>query len=507
MRSPVRPAGYRLRHPVAATAYAVARGTAAAVAWMAAVACLTVSRAQAQGIRISGVTALQYVELRPLVTDSAPIATLPGTGEWRTSPGGVPALCSDVTGFCRFERSGSRLGAMPLLQDLTVVGWGGMEGLSFRADVRGRTRAGSAGFAWPRADDHFDVLDAYAELERGPWHGRLGRQWITGGLGTYNFDGADATWRRAAWAVEGWAGRALLGGLNDTYTSSELAAVENLPPGDGGLIFGVRGRYRPDARNAATLLYQRILVADRSGLYSERVAFDASMRRLGAQADLTLTYDLAFGDWNEARVRIGTGAYRSTGASLEVRRSRPYFDLWTIWGAFAPVGFDEARATAFWKLPRMPVTFSARGAYRLYAPTDAGFELRTNGWRAGGDATWTPSATMVVTGSYDVDIGSGAANSDGRLAARWLPQSDWSLGMDLSVTQNIYEFRVGTGRIYGVALTGSMPVRPDVRLAADAGLFQHVLSNGAAGPDWTQRRVSARLEWTVGRDPGLGAMR
>jgi hypothetical protein len=476
-------------------------------AFMAAATIGASSGAHAQGIRISGVTALQYVELRPLVTDSAPIVSIPGTGEWRTSPGGVPALCSDATGFCRFERSGTRVSALPVLQDLTVAGWGGVQGLSFRADFRGRTQAGGAGFTWPRADDHFDVLDAYAELERAAWRGRLGRQWITGGLGTYNFDGADATWRRAAWSIEGWAGRALLGGLNDPYTSGELAGVENLPPGDGGLIFGVRGRYRPDAMNAATLLYQRILVADRSGLYSERVAFDASARRLGAQADVTLTYDLAFGDWNEARLRIGTGGYRSSGATLEARRSRPYFDLWTIWGAFAPVGFDEARATAFWKLPMASVTFSARGGYRRYAETEAGFELRTNGWRAGGDATWTPSASVVVTGSYDVDIGSGAANSDGRLGARWLPGNDCSFGADLSVTQNIYEFRVGTGRIYGAALSGALPLRPDLRLAVDAGLYHHALSNGAAGPDWTQRRVSARLEWAVGRDPGLGGAR
>ncbi|MEA3248066.1 MAG: hypothetical protein U9Q74_18105 [Gemmatimonadota bacterium] len=483
------------------------RRSVAIAAVVAAAASVAASAANAQGVRISGVTSLQYIELRPLVTDSAPIASIPGTGEWRSSPGGVPALCSDVTGFCRYERSGTRVGAMPVLQDLTVAGWGGVEGLSFRADLRGRTQAGGSAFTWPRADDHFDVLDAYAELERGSWRSRLGRQWVTGGLGTYNFDGADATWRREAWSVEGWAGRALLGGLNDTYTSGELAAVENLPPDDGGLMFGARGRYRPDALTAASLLYQRILVADRSGLYSERVAFDASTRRYGAQADLTLTYDLAYGDWNEARLRIGTGSYRSSGASFEVRHSRPYFDLWTIWGAFAPVGFDEARATAFWKAPGAPVTVSVRGAYRKYADTEAGFDLRTNGWRAGGDATWTPSAGMVVTGSYDVDIGSGAANSDGRLGARWLPGNDYSLGADLSVTQNIYEFRVGTGRIYGVALSGAMPLGPSLRLAADAGLYQHALSNGAAGPDWTQRRVSARLEWTLGRDPGLGGGR
>ncbi|MCC7195087.1 MAG: hypothetical protein IT356_05975 [Gemmatimonadaceae bacterium] len=471
-------------------------------ALVAASALMGAVRGEAQGVRISGVTSLQYVELRPFVTDSSPIAAVPGTGEWRESPGGVPVLCSAVSGYCRFERSGARVGALPMLQDITVAGWGWVQGLSFHADLRGRTQVGGDGFTWPRANDHFNVLDAYAELDRGNWRGRLGRQWVTGGLGVYNFDGAAASLNRDAWSLEGWGGRALMGGLNDAYTSGQLAAVENLPPEDGGLIFGARGRYRPDPLTAATLLYQRVLVADRSGLYSERAAFDATARRFGAQADVNLTYDFAYGDWNEARLRIGTGAYRTSGATLQLRRSRPYFDLWTIWGAFAPVGFNEASVTAFRKLQGAPVTVSVRGAYRKYAETEAGFDLRTNGWRAGADATWLPAESAVVTASYDVDIGSGAAGSDGRLGVRWIPGSDVSVGADLSVTQNIYEFRVGTGRIYGAALSAAAPVAPGTRIAVDAGWYRHAVSNGAVGPDWSQRRISARIEWAIGRDPG-----
>ena len=75
------------------------------------------------------------------------------------------------------------------------------------------------------------------------------------------------------------------------------------------------------------------------------------------------------------------------------------------------------------------------------------------------------------------------------------------------VTQNIYEFRIGTGRIYGLMLDAAMPIRPDIRLVVDAGLYQHTLTNGAPGPDWTQRRASVRLEWTAGRDPGAAVVK
>jgi hypothetical protein len=462
----------------------------------------------AQGLRLSGVTTVQVIELRPFVIDSALASSLPGSGDWRTAPGGVPAICSSGSLYCRFERSGGQVSAMPLLQDLTLTGWGWREGLSFHADLRARSQiGGGSDFTWPRANDHIDLVDAYAELERDAWRGRLGRQWINGGLGSYDYDGADLLVRREALSVEGWGGRALLAGLDEPYRSAQLAAIDNLPPVENGYIFGVRARYRPDATGSASLLYQRVILADRSGFYSERVAFDASARRLAARMDLGLAYDLATGQWNEARLRVGTAGLGTLGASVEARQSRPFFELWTIWGAFAPVGFNEASATLDWRPHQAPITVAVHGAYRTYQNTQAGFELRTNGWRAGGDAIWTASSALSVSGSYDVDIGSGAAGSDGSIGARWSRANGLMLGASGSVTQNIYEFRIGTGRIYGAQMSGAVPITSDARFAVDAGWYRHVLTNGAAGPDWSQRRLTARFEWTVGRDPGMGAGR
>jgi len=460
----------------------------------------------AQGIRVSGVTHVQVIELRPFSTDSVPASTIVGTGEWREGPFGVPAFCPAAGTHCQYTSAGQRLSVAPVMQELTVAGWGWVEGLSFHADLRARTqmRGGSA-FTFPRADDHFDVIDAFAELERevrgGSMRGRLGRQWIASGLGNYNFDGATVLFRRDAWHAEGWGGRALLGGLNDSYTSPLLSAIENLPPWQDGYLFGARVRLRPDPLGSASLTYQRVILADRSGLFSERVAFDATARRYGAFAQASLAYDLAAGAWNDARLKVGTPTAGAFGGSVEARHYRPYFDLWTIWGAFAPVGYNEGRAIVDWR-PHGNVTMSVHGAFRRYGDAEAGFELRTDGWRAGGDAVWTPSDDLFATASYEVDIGSGAANTDGRVGVSWIRSDGTTLGADASVTQNIYEFRVGTGRIYGAMLRSVFPIRSDARVALDVGLYQHVKTNGAAGPDWTQRRASARFEWTVGRDPG-----
>ena len=433
----------------------------------------------AQGTRITGVTSAQYVELRPISIDSAGVVT-----------------------------SGSLVNAAPFLQDLTFVGWGLMQGFSVHVNTRTRAQLAHDGLVYPRSNDRFDLLDAHAELDRGSWRGRLGRQAVVGGLGVHDFDGAALLVRRGTLGVEGWAGRSLAAGLFDPHTTAELAAVETRPPDQDGVVFGTRIRVRPTAASAASFTYQRVLIADRSGLYSERAALDAESRGRGVTADLGLQYDLGSGDWNQARLRVGTGAAVPVRLSGEVRHEQPFFELWTIWGAFAPVGFNEARSTLGWRPRGRPVALSIHGGYRKYAESNAtNIDLRTNGWRAGLDMTWTGTGPWSASASYDVDVGFGASRTDGRANLRWNASPDRWLGVDASALQNIYEFRLGTGRVIGGMVTGGWRLRADTQLGFDAGVYRHLLTNGATGPDWTQRRAALRVEWTLGRDPGNDAGR
>jgi hypothetical protein len=454
----------------------------------------------AQGFRITGVTTTQLVELRPLLIDSLPAASVPGTGQFRTAAFGVPAVCDSL--YCNYERSGNRVSAIPVLQDLTLTAWGLGEGLSLHSDLRLRTELDNSGLVYPRSDDHVELLDAYLQLDRDWGRARLGRQWVQGALGAYNFDGAEALVARRAFSVEAWAGRALVEGLGEPYTSSQLAAVDDIPPEQDGYIFGALFRVRPDALSAATVTYQRVILADHSGMYSERASLDASTRRFGLSADLQGTYDFATGDWNEARLHVGTAGLGPIGYSVEVRHSQPFFELWTIWGAFSPVGFNEARTVVDWRPKSRPFTASLHFAYRKYDDTDAGISLQTSGWRAGGDVNWRASTAWTAYGSYDVDIGNGASSSDGRAGVRWMASPGVTLGFEGSVTQMIYEYRIGTGSVYGASANAAWKLNSDTRVVGDAGFYQQDLTNGAAGPDWSQRRVSLRIEWTVGSDPG-----
>jgi hypothetical protein len=165
---------------------------------------------------------------------------------------------------------------------------------------------------------------------------------VNGGLGTYDFDGASALLRRGSMSYEGWAGRALVGGINDTHASGVLVAVENFPPDQDGWILGARARFRNTQGASLAAMYQRVVVADRSGVYSERAAMDGSTRLGTLSVNGAVSYDFATGAWNEARIRLATNRTSTVSVSSEIKHYVPFFELWTIWGAFSPVGYNEA---------------------------------------------------------------------------------------------------------------------------------------------------------------------
>lgn len=466
--------------------------------------------ADAQTVRVTGVTSLQGVDLRPLVDDSVPIGQATGTGPYRALADGRLVRCTEGDAVCRFRSSGTRAMAAPVVQDLRAAAWGLGEGISVHAHVRLRETLGSDPVAWPRADDQFDALEAYAQLDRGAWRARLGRQWAMGGLGLFNYDGASVQVRRGAARVDLLAGRSLVAGLNDPISDGALQSIDDLPPDEPGWLVGATGAWSRPGLGAVAATWQRVIRADRAALYSDRAAFDASARVASVSLDGALVLDLSANEVNDASVRATRALPGRLLLSADVRRHRPFFEAWTIWGAFSPVAWDEARVSLGWRRADGRLSLDARGGRRNYDETGEGFAatpLRGDGWRAGLGGEWAPSAEWVGYADYDIDIGFGASRSDGLAGARWTPDENRSLGLAVSATQNIHEFRVGTGRILGVRLEGATRLGADARIVGDAAVYSHRLTNGAAGPDWSQRRFSLRLEWTVGRDPGMGGTR
>lgn len=468
---------------------------------------LGVTRLPAQTVRIEGVTSVRYVQIRPLQEDSVPVDETSGDGLLRRTTDGRLVRCISGESFCRDYQAGARTSTLPGIQDLRLSGWGIARGVRTYAHLRARTDLAGGDELWPRSDDPFDVLAAYVELERERFRVRAGRDWRTSGLGYYNYDGASALFRAtAAWTIEAYGGWSLIRGADFSLTDDALAAIEPLAPDERAVLLGVQVRYGSPRGLAVSGLYQREIRSDRLGLYSERAAFDAVYTLGRVSFDGSLEADLVSRQLNEARLDVRFVPAPPLSLGTFARRYQPFFELWTIWGAFSPVGFDEFGAEAFWRRPGAPLRVQFRASRRSYGETGAALvfaPLRTDGWRLAGSADLEIDPRWTARGSYHFELGSGAAISQGHLGARRaFGRESWA-GISLTAFQRAYEFRVHEGTVYGVGLDGGYRLDARTRVTGSVALYRHDDPSGSSVVDWNQFRGSLRFEWTVGPEPGL----
>ena len=462
----------------------------------------------AQGIVITGASSARYVDMRPLVNDSVPVALTDSATElYRRTRSGVLVQCAS-DGFCRYQRSGTPSSLVALMQDLDVAAWGLGRGISFHGQFRGRTAMGDARDLWPQANESFEAIGAYLDVDRDLLRARVGRQWLTSGFGVFNFDGAALTLKPiSGFSADAYGGLSLIQGLNNAVTDEAIAAVEDLAPDKRSYLVGGSLRWRPSSRGALRAQYQREIRTDRAALYAERVALDGETRFGRAILSGELNRDLATGDFNEARLRLqGTFRDRLDG-SVQVRHYEPFFALWTIWGAFDPVGYDESRADLHWGSRSGMVLLGVNGAWRRYGGSGTGLTalpLRNDGWRYGVSGSLRPFQQLSFEGAYSIDVGFGSSRSDGEGSVRWEPNDRLSFGAHGVAFQNIYEFRVGTGRVIGGGMDLGVALRSDLRVVADAMLYRNTTTEMPEYADWNQKRASLRLEWSLGADPGQG---
>jgi hypothetical protein len=484
---------------------AVGAATGAAVA----LACLlsVPAPADAQSVRVTGSTVLRYVEVRPLVRDSVPAEEVGGRGLLRQTADGQVVRCMMGDLFCRGTSPGDRVSSIPSTQDLEVSVWGFGEGLRGFAHLRGRTAWGSNPDLWPQADEALDVLAAYGELDRERYRVRAGRQWTTSGLGFYNFDGLALTVRPIpGLSVDGQVGRSLVRGLNEPRTGGALEAIEELAPIEPGLMLSGQLRYRPSPRLALSALYHRDVRDDRAGLYSELARAEGVFRFGEASVEGAMEADLAGGEFNELRLRVRAPPVLSTALSAEVRRYRPYFELWTIWGAFSPVGFDEGRLDLTWATARGDLILRGEASYRSY--DDTGMEtgvgrFRTDGWGLGARANWSPWEEWRLEGGYRMEVGFGAARSEGNAGVQRHLGDRGHVAVRGLAFQRLYEFRLDHGVVVGLGAEGGFRLTDRSRAVGSVTGYRHVDRGDRSDMDWTQLRANLRLQWTIGPEPGL----
>jgi hypothetical protein len=469
---------------------------------MAALLVLPAAPARAQGLRGEIGTSASFIDYRSVVRDSLPEALVPGDGTTRVLPDGTVVSCIPG-GHCYWYRAGADRDAMPVVQDLALTAWPGWRGVSARLQLRGRLGRDDL---WPRGDQEIEAIQASIDVERRAWRLRAGRQEHGGGLGTYGFDGAAFLWR--GWGglrLEAFAGRSLAGVLNQAHDGFLLHDADRLGPDEGGTLWGLQtGVVRP-GRLAASLLYQRELRFDRAGLYSERVGLDVwgAVRR--ATLEFDAAWDLAAADFNAARLRLQHPLPRRLHAAIEARRHEPYFDLWTIWGAFTPVGFTEGSLRLDWAAGP-GLRFDASGAYRDYAETYAGTRfapIEGDGWRATAGAGWT-SGAWSAHGAYRLHWGFGAYRSSADLAGGRRLGARAFVGAHATATQQLLEFRFGDGRSLGAGLEARAGWG-DVQIFGGFGVYRHAYDERPGFPDNTQFRARLGARLTFGSEPGTAA--
>jgi hypothetical protein len=479
---------------------------AGAAALLAATLLAVGASVSAQGIRAAAVTSARYVSIRPLVRDSVPrdlVTVLPdGTFEFE----GRPVFCAGTLP-CVFYRSLDIEHAFALVQDVDFTAWGlGVPGLSVTAALRGRARL-NGDFIWPQSEDAFDAILAYAEYDRDPFRFRLGRQRTLGGLGFYGYDGASVLYeptRRIA--LEAYGGRSLARGLYEPRKDALRGFEDFLPDRDAYLI-GAWGEVEPTAGTAIAARYQREIWSDRSALLSERASLDIRTDLLEPVSLLAAAdYDFAFGRVGKANLTARLPYSRFTFEAT-ARRYVPYFELWTIWGFFSPVAYNELETLASWRA-RPRLTAWASAGWRRYADAQAPVvlsQLEDESVRIGVGATYVAPNDLTLIGETAMERGFGAFLISGDLSVRWQPHPRAAAMVGGTAFQQIEQFRVGEGVVFGGNASLDVDLTARVGVGAGLSLYRQTYENRPSSANWNQRRGWASVRVLIGDDPGIVA--
>jgi hypothetical protein len=246
---------------------------------------------------------------------------------------------------------------------------------------------------------------------------------------------------------------------------------------------------------------------DGRGVYSELAAVNGAFEIAGVQADGSVEVDAASAVLNEARLHLQSPPVGRFSPYLQLRRYRPYFELWTIWGAFSPIGFDEGRGGVTWSGPDDKLIVRGEASYRNYGQAGLAESLddyRTHGWGLGTNIIWSLHPKWTANASYRLESGFGASGWDTQAGARLQLGEAGSIAFQGTAFERLYEFRLNGGVVLGLGAEASLPVNDRVHLFAGLSAYRHLGRGTDSGVDWNQRRASVRLQWSLGAEPGVG---
>ncbi len=416
------------------------------------------------------------------------------------SPGGHPVICpGNSASYCDFFLAGPRIDAIPLVGQVDANLWGlGVPGLRLHASARVSGQAGDPD-AVAGTTPAFQLMEGYAEYVRDWLSGRLGRQFVTGRLGYSGFDGGmiRAQSYHLGLGITGYVGRGLAQGTFVTPSNPIINPLDQWQPAKGMIVAGGSVDWtspRVDSR----FDYEREVDNDTHGFVAERIALTAMGRltpRWGIEGGAD--YDLSYGEVNKADLTLRYSDPRFS-ASAGVRRYRPFFDLWTIWGAFSPTPYSAANAALTVEATsRLEVRGSIE--YFWYGDTFTDAPLVTvqdDGWRSTVAAGYRFSPAWSADATFEVDRGPGAASNYLQGQVRWQARSDLKLGAHLGTVSRPLEFRYNSAGLFWTGVEGEYQAGSRVTLSLLADWLRDEQTEPDVGDfTWSQLRLSLKASW------------
>jgi hypothetical protein len=462
-----------------------------------------VPAATAQGYLLRLDSRVQDVTYRGVRLDSIPVGSVvTGPDGGPETPDGYAVSCDPGAAVCEFYRPGPEHRGGPLVLSGDLTAWGfGVRGLSLHANARLGLDLGSAD-VWPGTEPALQLLEGYLDYTRSWFSGRAGRQIVKGRLGYTGFDGAFASASDLSTGLSGEAyiGIGLARGVALPVTAPALSPLDDFQPREHQLVAGANAGWQ-FSRGDLRVEYQREVDRDTRNFVSERVALSTSLRpAIGWNLTGGVDYDIARGLWGSADSRLSYSR-RNWGTSAGLRRYRPYFDLWTIWGVFSPVPYTAVNGS-FWVTPVPGLDLHGSGERYWYSDPEAATPLLNvdnDGWRWSAGAGASFATDWSAGADYQREFGPGAASNGVTLSLSWQPSP--LLGLSATGGRQVrpLEFRYNQSELTWFGLQAD--VRPTDRLRLSAGATRYAENRNrpdASAFDWNQVRLVASVSWLLG---------
>lgn len=456
---------------------------------------------QGQGWRLSLDARSQAVTYRGWQVDSIPATdTVTGSTGGPESPDGFVVTCDPTTHYCRFWRPGSATRAIPSILTADGTLWGlGIAGLSLRANARvGADLAG--GRPWYGPDRTVELVEGYADYDRGRLEARAGRQLVSGRLGWWGIDGVRGSVRTADRTLElsGYGGWGLARSANLTATSAALNILGDFQTGKRQWATGAIARWSPP-RGSIQAEYHREWSGVDGGITIERAAAGGELQ---ATRQVAFTggaiYDLASGLWGSWDLGTNVAMGRRLSANARIRQYRPLFDLWSVWQVFSPVPYHAMDGGLGFRLdPRLSLRASGERYWFPDTRTETPLvSVEDAGWRTSIGATWTPRPGLDVDLDLHREFGVGSYSNSEQGAVTWLPAAGWTLSFDGGHLRRPLDYRYDVARLWWIGVGVDHHLSDRLRIGITADRYDEARQRpDAAGASWDQARLALRVSW------------